>query len=129
MSGLKVNFQKSNLYGINIDQQILEGWVDSISCKTENLPSTYLSLSLGVGSNSLEIWKSIFSKFEKRLARLKSLYLSMRDRVTMLKFVLASLPVYYLSMFQTPTIIIDEVDRIQMRFLWCRHHVTSRLGG
>ena len=36
----------------------------------------------------------------------------------MLKSVLASLPVYFLSLFQILAAIKNELDRIQKRFLW-----------
>ncbi|XWS30038.1 hypothetical protein CRYUN_Cryun24cG0083600 [Craigia yunnanensis] len=112
MSGLKVNFHKSSLIGIDIEQHILEGWADAISCKTKNLASINLGLPLGASSKSLEIWKSVVIKFERRLVGWKSLYLSMRGRITMLKSDLASLPMYFLSLFQIPASIKNELDRI-----------------
>ena len=117
MSGLKVNFHKSSLIGIDIDHHILEGWADAISCKTKKLASTYLGLPLGTSTKPLEMWKPVVAKFERRLAGWKSIYLSMGGRITMLKSVLASLPVYFLSLFQISTAIKNELDKIQKRFL------------
>ena len=57
-------------------------------------------------------------KFEKRLAGWKSNILPMGGRVIMLKVVLACLPVYYLSLFQIPKTIKEDLDKIQRRFLW-----------
>ena len=67
MSGLKVNFHKSSLIGIDIEHHILEGWAEAISCKTKKLALTYLGLLLGASSKSLEIWKPMVSKFEKEI--------------------------------------------------------------
>ena len=36
----------------------------------------------------------------------------------MLKSILASLPVYFMSLFQIPAFVKNELDRIQRRFLW-----------
>ena len=46
ISGLKINFSKSCLIGINVDQQDVLNWVDCIKCKIGQLPTTYLGLPL-----------------------------------------------------------------------------------
>ena len=106
MSGLNINFQKSNLFGINIAQQNLVEWVDKIYCKTESFPSTYLGLPFGARVSSVKMWKSVVAKFEKRLAGWKSNLLSIGGRV------------YFMSLFQILSSIKNELDRIQKRFLW-----------
>ena len=54
ISGLKINFSKSSLFGFNIDKEILADWADKISCKVESLPVTYLGLPLGNRLNSIK---------------------------------------------------------------------------
>ena len=115
MSGLKINFQKSSLFGIDVEQQTLQEWADMICCKVESLPVTYLGLPLGARSNSTKIWEPVVAKFEKRLAGWKSNLLSMGGRVTMLKSVLASLPIYFLSLFQISVTIKEILDKIQRK--------------
>ena len=44
--------------------------------------------------------------------------LSIGGRVTMLKSVITSLTVYFLYMFKILISIKDELDGIQLRFLW-----------
>lgn len=56
--------------------------------------------------------------FEKKLAGWKKNFLSKRDRYTLIKSILANLPIYYLS---TITILVNAakmLEAIQNRFLW-----------
>ena len=74
MSGLKINFQKSCLLGINMDFQILKERVDVICSKIKNLPSIYLGLPFGATLNSIELWKLVIAKVDRRLTGWKSVY-------------------------------------------------------
>ena len=58
------------------------------------------------------------AKLERRLAGWKSNLLSMGGWVTLIKSVLACLPVYFMSLFQIPITIKDKLDKIQRKFLW-----------
>ena len=118
ISGLKVNFFKSSLFGFNVDKDTLADWADKIYCKVETLPTTYLGLPLGNRSNSIKTWKPVVEKFEQRLTGWKASLLSMGGRVTLLKSVLTSLPIFYMSLFQIPKTVKLVLDRILRRFLW-----------
>lgn len=48
MSGLKINFTKSCLFGVGMEMEILELWASRIHCKGGNLQTIYLGLPLGV---------------------------------------------------------------------------------
>ena len=83
MSSLKINFQKSSLFGIDIAQQTLVEWAHTICCKVEFLLFIYLKLSLGARSNSLKVWELVVTKFERKFVGSKSNLLSIGGRVTM----------------------------------------------
>lgn len=44
--------------------------------------------------------------------------MSFAGRVTLIKSVLSSLPIYYLSLFRLPNSVGKEIDKIQAAFLW-----------
>ena len=117
MSGLKINFKKSRLFGIGIEHLTLVSWADRICCLIDSFPSKYLGLPLGVSSSSHAVWKPVIDKFEERLAGWKAQFLSMGGRVTLIKSVLSSLPVFFMSLLQMPCAVKDALDRIQRRFL------------
>ena len=44
--------------------------------------------------------------------------MSKRDRLTLLKSIISSLPTYYLSLFTILQHVADRLERIQRNFLW-----------
>jgi len=59
ISGLKVNFTKSQLYVVNVQESWLNKAVLVLKCKVENLPFVYLGLPIGGDARRLSFWKSI----------------------------------------------------------------------
>ncbi|XP_058776599.1 uncharacterized mitochondrial protein AtMg01250-like [Vicia villosa] len=47
MSGSRINFHKSNLYGINVDQWFMEAASTFLSCKVGLLPFKFLGVRVG----------------------------------------------------------------------------------
>ncbi|XP_071729280.1 uncharacterized mitochondrial protein AtMg01250-like [Rutidosis leptorrhynchoides] len=52
-SGLKVNYNKSNLFGIGVDVHEIEDMARMFGCKVGTLPFTYLGLSIGANMNKM----------------------------------------------------------------------------
>ena len=48
----------------------------------------------------------------------KAKTLSMGRRLTLIKSVLSSLPIYYLSLFKAPVKVLDHLERLMRTFLW-----------
>ena len=80
------------------------------------LSTIYLGLPLGAKSMSMEIWNGVIEKCEKKLARWKSQYLSMGERLTLINSVLDALPTYMMSLFPIPPGIINRLDIIRRNF-------------
>ncbi|MFS7919355.1 putative reverse transcriptase zinc-binding domain-containing protein [Helianthus anomalus] len=68
----------------------------------------------------IEIGKrqTVLDVFDARLAGWKASSLSMGGRLTLLKSVLESLPLYYFSLFKAPMKIIDILEAKRRKFLW-----------
>ncbi|XVF49153.1 hypothetical protein PTKIN_Ptkin03bG0245600 [Pterospermum kingtungense] len=127
MSGLKINFRKSSLVGVGVDQKVVEAWANSICCRKGELPLTYLGPPLGAKVNSVSVWKSLVEKFERRLAGWKAGCLSLSGRLTLIKSVLGSLPIFFMSLFQIPCSVKEKLDAIQRRFLWGGNQSTRKV--
>ena len=56
MSGLKVNFHKSLLVGINIGDSLLIEAASILNCKVGKIPFLYLGLSIGGDPRRLSFW-------------------------------------------------------------------------
>ncbi|CAJ2661804.1 unnamed protein product [Trifolium pratense] len=104
MSGLKVNFHKSMLVGVNIPDSWLDEAASVLCCKVGKIPFLYLGLQIGGDPRRLVFWEPVLSRIKNRLSGWKSRFLSFGGRLVLLKSVLTSLPVYALSFFKAPSV-------------------------
>ncbi|XP_071689299.1 uncharacterized protein [Rutidosis leptorrhynchoides] len=72
VSGLKVNFHKSCLYGIGVDNVEVSAMADRIGCKVGNFPFVYLWLPIGSKMNKAIDWDPVIEKFQSRLSKWRS---------------------------------------------------------
>ncbi|XP_016165058.1 uncharacterized protein LOC107607644 [Arachis ipaensis] len=118
MSGLSINFDKSNLIPINCEQQWVERMCYLLGCKRDALPVKYLGISLGAKPRLVKTWKPIIDKVEEKLSLWKAKVLNKAGKLVLIKSVLNSLPVYYLSLFKMPKAVAEKLISLQRRFLW-----------
>lgn len=78
----------------------------------------FLSLALGASPTRKKSWKPVIDKIKLRLIGWKRRFLSFAGRLTLIKFVMSNLPVYYLSLFRVPEGVAKEIGRLQESFLW-----------
>ena len=57
-------------------------------------------------------------KVKARLSAWKGKCLSFAGRLCLIKSVLTSIPLFYLSFYKAPTSVCDKISSIQRRFLW-----------
>ncbi|GJX14579.1 hypothetical protein Tco_0206337 [Tanacetum coccineum] len=90
VSGLKVNFNKSKLFG----------------------------LPIGANMSRLSNWSPLVERFQKRLSNWKSKSLFYGGRLTLLQSILGNLGVYFFSTFKAPTTIIKKLESTRRNFFW-----------
>ncbi|CAJ2644440.1 unnamed protein product [Trifolium pratense] len=118
MSGLKVNFNKSMLVGVNIPESWLCEAASTLCCKVGKIPFLYLGLQIRGDPRRLVFWDQILTRLKNRLSGWKSRFLSFGGRLVLLKSVLTSLPVYALSFFKAPSGIISSIESLFVKFFW-----------
>jgi hypothetical protein len=118
VSGLKVNFHKSLLVGINTQLTWLEEAAEVLNCKVGALPFKYLGLPVGGDHRREGLWKPVVDAVRNRLSKWNNRHLSIGGRIVLLKSVLYALPVYFLSFFKAPSGIISKLESLFKRFLW-----------
>ncbi|XP_019429814.1 PREDICTED: uncharacterized protein LOC109337317, partial [Lupinus angustifolius] len=125
VSGLKINFHKSSFIGIKADPSFVQVAVNRLLCGVGSIPFKFLGIPVGANPKRLSTWSPVIDTFKRTLSRWQQKLLSFGGRVTLLKSVLSSLPIYYFSFFKAPVSIIHELERIQRRFLWGRGEVNK----
>lgn len=118
ISGLKVNFNKSCVYGLNLEEEELEEMADILECKVGQLPIPYLGLRVVGRVSGVAVWKEVVDKVKKRLGRWEGNTVSMAGRITLIKSVLAALPLYNLSFLKLPRTIEKQLISLFSQFLW-----------
>ncbi|GAU47989.1 hypothetical protein TSUD_272340 [Trifolium subterraneum] len=122
VSGLKINFHKSMLFGVNVNDSWLHEVASVLRCKHGRLPFLYLGLPIGGDARKLQFWYPLVDKIRNRLSGWKRKHLSMGGRLILLKSVLSSMPVYFLSFFKAPAgkwiwRILEEKDSLWKQVL------------
>ncbi|CAJ2652624.1 unnamed protein product [Trifolium pratense] len=76
VSGLKINFVKSKLYGINVDERFLSAGSSFLSCRSESVPFKFLGIPVGANPRRRETWRPVVEAMSKRLSSWSSRQLS-----------------------------------------------------
>ena len=117
-SGLKVNFHKSSIMGLNVTDAWLNCAATELLCKKGSIPFSYLGLPIGGNSSRIKTWEPIIKRIEKKLASWHGKLLSIGGRLTLIKSSLSNLPLYFMSLYPIPQSIIARIKRIHRKFLW-----------
>jgi hypothetical protein len=131
-TGLKVNYDKSNLIPINITEERLQVILQTLQCQKGSLPFTYLGLPLSTTKPAKEFFMPILQSAQRRLSAC-SMYLSYGDKLRLVNSVLSSLPTFYMSTLRLYQWVIKEFDKYRRHCLWRRkdleEHGHPRLHG
>jgi hypothetical protein len=78
------------------------------NCKLSHIHFLYLDFLIGGDARHIAFWTALV----ETLFLWKSRHLSMGGRLVLIKFVLSSISVYFLSFFKAPTCIIYLIEYI-----------------
>ncbi|GJT13803.1 RNA-directed DNA polymerase, eukaryota [Tanacetum coccineum] len=115
-SGLKINLNKSKLMGIGISHDVVASAAKSIGCSILHSPFNYLGVKVGGIMSRLSSWDDVIAKLSARLSKWKLKSLSIGGRLTLVKSVLSSLPLYYMSSFKVPKDVLSKMESIRWNF-------------
>ncbi|KAK9064964.1 hypothetical protein SSX86_016347 [Deinandra increscens subsp. villosa] len=117
-TGLRINIHKSNLFGIGVQDEEIDGMLEVLGCRRGDFPCVYLGIKVGAKMTRIGNWDMVLDILNKRLTSWKAKNLSMGGRVILIKSVLENLPIYYLSLYKAPKAVIESMEKIMRRFLW-----------
>jgi len=117
-SGLKINFHKSKLAGINVQSNTVECFTKTLNCSQMGIPFKYLGIEVGGNPRKKQFWEPVLNKLKARLSVWKGRFLSLAGRSCLINSVLTVVPLYYLSLFRAPESVCRRIIKIQTSFLW-----------
>jgi hypothetical protein len=118
VSGLKVNFFKSCIIGVNVSDEFLTMASDFLNCRIGRTPFKYLGLPVGANSRKLDTWEPMLNTIRGRLGNWGNKHVSLGGRLILLNSVLSAIPIFFLSYLKMPVKVWKEVVKIQRKFLW-----------
>ncbi|GJW17758.1 RNA-directed DNA polymerase, eukaryota, reverse transcriptase zinc-binding domain protein [Tanacetum coccineum] len=114
--GLCLNMSKSKLMRIYVDADKVAQAARKIGCVTLKTPFTYLGSKVGGHMSRIQSWNETIEAMASRLSKWKMKTLSIGGRLTLLKSVLGSMPIYHMSIFKVPMKILQRMESIRSHF-------------
>jgi hypothetical protein len=123
-TGLRVNYSKSCLLPINVDENQLQLLANTFGCAVGSLPFTYLGLFLGTSRPTIQDLSPIVDHIERRL-NASARFLDYGGRLQLINSVLSTLPNHYLTSLKINKTIIKIFDRSRRHCLWAKEEDSS----
>jgi hypothetical protein len=118
VSGIRINYNKSELTPINMDQAEAQPFVDVFSYNSGVFPNKYLGIPLHYEKLSRDDIQPLIDKILKQIAGWSGKLLSYRGRIILIKTCLASISIYLLSFFKFPKWALDLINTQMANCLW-----------
>nr|GEW73535.1 putative RNA-directed DNA polymerase, eukaryota, reverse transcriptase zinc-binding domain protein [Tanacetum cinerariifolium] len=116
MMRLRINIHKSLVIGIGVSDDEVSYMANIIGCETSKLPLKYLGVPVGCNMSRSSNWNAIIQKFYLKLSSWNARLLSVGGRLTLIRYVLNSLPIYYLSIYQAPSSVRKKLEAMRNSF-------------
>nr|KAJ0222698.1 hypothetical protein LSAT_V11C200080000 [Lactuca sativa] len=111
-SGLKVNFHKSKVFDIGVSSNEVSSCARIIECEAASFPFKYLGVPVGAKMNLKQNCLPIIEKVQSKLSAWKAKHVSLGGRLTLVKSVIGSLPLFFFSLFMAPKFVIEHLEKI-----------------
>jgi hypothetical protein len=108
VSGLKINYHKSELFGFGLTKEEETLYLSLFRCQKGGFPFRYLGILMHYRKLSNSDWKTIEIKFEKKLSNWKGKLMSVGGRLVLINSVLTSLVLFMLSFFEVPKGVLEK---------------------
>ncbi|GJU39268.1 hypothetical protein Tco_1192225 [Tanacetum coccineum] len=103
--------------GIHVESDKVHHAAGKLGCLILNTPFSYLGTKVGGIMTRAEAWKEVIDKSpSSRLSKWKMRALSIGGRLTLLKSVLGSIPIFYMSIYRVPASVLKKLEAIRCNF-------------
>lgn len=116
MSGMKINYQKSEVYVLGVDKEEEIRIANMLNCKVGTMPFTYLGLPMHCEKVGMKDFRLIIQKMEKRLQTWKSGYLTYGGRKIKINSCMSSAPMYAMGFYYLPGEFHKKMDSLRGNF-------------
>ena len=118
MSGLKINFHKSELFCFGEAVEAAGDYADLFGCAHGQFPIKYLGIPIHYRRRTIAGWKHVEERLEKRSSSWKVKLLSVGGWLVLINSVLINMVLYMFSFFQLPKGVLQRLAYFRSRFFW-----------
>jgi hypothetical protein len=118
LSGLKINFHKSELFCFGEALNDVNAYATLFGCGQGQFPMRYLGILIHYQRLTLTEWKIVEERLQKRLSNWKGKLLSLGERFVLINLVLSNIVLHMISFFLLPKGILRKLDYYRSRFFW-----------
>jgi hypothetical protein len=118
LSGLKINFHKSELFCFGEAQDAASIYAELFGCGQGQFPIRYLGIPIHYRRLTMAEWKAVEERLQKRLSSWKGKLLSLGGRLVLINSVLSNMVLYMISFFLLPKGVLQKLDYYRSRFFW-----------
>jgi hypothetical protein len=118
MSGLKINFDKSEVILIGGDNRVASMYADIFNCQVRLFPIKYLEGPISPSRLHVIDCTRLEEKLDKKLDTWQGHSLSYGGRSVLIKASLSNTTIYHMLMFLLPKTTIEKMEKIRRRFFW-----------
>ena len=115
---MKINFHKCDLVPLNVSPDDANVFAQILSCKIECFPLNYLGVPLHHSKLRKEDLQPLVNKLIKKAAGWRGRLLSHAAKLELVKSVLASIPIYLMSVIKFPKWVIVLINFQMAHCLW-----------
>nr|GFA29896.1 RNA-directed DNA polymerase, eukaryota, reverse transcriptase zinc-binding domain protein [Tanacetum cinerariifolium] len=114
MESLYLSFKRVEDAAVSIEK--VEEVTRHIGCGILNTSFSFLGSKVGGCMSRIKSWDEVIGKMVNRLSKWKMKTLSIRGRLTLLKAVFGSMPIYLMSIFKVPILVLQRMESIRCYF-------------
>lgn len=118
LSGLKINFHKSEVYVFGVDNQENEKMANMLNCALGSLPLKYLGIPLSDVRLKASTFGHILEKMKKMLDPWKGKNLSSGGRLILTNTCLSSLLMYMMGFYLLSGGLHQQMNSVRANFFW-----------
>ena len=118
MSGLKINFDKSEIFCFGQAKEMEHHYSQLFGCQSGMYTFRYLGIPMHFRKLRNADWRIVEEKFEKKLSSWKGKHMSVGGRLVLINSVLTSLAMFMLSFFEVPKQVLERLDYYRSIFFW-----------
>ena len=116
LSGLKINFHKSELFCFGDAQDVGAQYAEIFGCEQGQFPIMYLGIPIHYRKLTNAEWPHVEERLQARLSSWKGKLLSLGGRLVLINSVLTNMVLYMISFFQLPKGVLHKLDYFRSRF-------------